>query len=50
MDNFEIINAQMHPARSMLEEEKRMAIPGRRRRDRWATPETALSSWTEKES
>jgi predicted TIM-barrel fold metal-dependent hydrolase len=27
----------------MSEEEKRMIIPGRRRRDRWATPETALS-------
>ena len=43
MDDFEIIDVHTHLARSMSEEENRMAIPGRRRRDRWATPETALS-------
>jgi hypothetical protein len=43
MDNFEIIDFHTHLARSMTEEENRMAIPGRRRRDRWATPETALT-------
>ena len=43
MADFDIIDVHMHLARSMSEEEKRMVIPGRRRRDRWATPETALS-------
>jgi predicted TIM-barrel fold metal-dependent hydrolase len=43
LDNFEIIDAHVHLAPSMSEEEKRMDIPGRRRRDRWATPETAIS-------
>jgi len=43
MDDFEIIDVHTHLARSISEEEKRMTIPGRRRRDRWATPETAIS-------
>ena len=43
MDDFEIIDVHTHLARSMSEEEDRMVIPGRRRRDRWATPRTALS-------
>jgi predicted TIM-barrel fold metal-dependent hydrolase len=43
MVDFEVIDVHTHLARSMAEEEYRMAIPGRRRRDRWATPETALS-------
>ena len=43
MDNFVIIDAHVHLATSMAWEEKRVVIPGRRHRDRWATPETALS-------
>ena len=43
MDNFDIIDVHIHLARSMSEEEMRMVIPGRRRLDRWATPETAIS-------
>ena len=42
MDDFEIIDAHIHLSRSMAEEEKRMVLPGRRTRDRWATAETAL--------
>jgi hypothetical protein len=42
MSDFEVIDVHVHLTRSMSEEEKRMIIPGRRRRDRWATPQTAI--------
>ncbi|TET68193.1 MAG: amidohydrolase [Dehalococcoidia bacterium] len=42
MDDFEIIDAHTHLARTIEEESNYFLIPGRRTRDRWATPERAI--------
>lgn len=42
MDNYEIIDAHVHMARTLEEEINWYAIPGRRERDRWATPEGSI--------
>ncbi len=39
MDGFEIIDAHIHLTRTLDEESNYWLIPGRRARDRWATPE-----------
>lgn len=43
MDDFEIIDVHVHLARTGEEEKKWMVFPGRRRSDRWGTPEGAYS-------
>lgn len=42
MDKFEVIDAHVHMARTLDEEINWYAIPGRRDRDRWATPEGSI--------
>ena len=42
MDDFEIIDAHVHLARSLEEETDSWIYPGLRARDRWATPEKAV--------
>lgn len=42
MDDFEIIDAHIHLARTVAEESNYWAIPGRRARDRLGTPERAV--------
>lgn len=43
MDDFEIIDAHIHLARTLEEECGYWMVPGRRSLDRWATPERAIS-------
>ena len=42
MDDFEIIDAHTHLARTTEEESNYFLVPGRRTRDRWATPERVI--------
>ena len=42
MDDFEVIDAHVHMARNFSEEINWYLIPGRRDRDRWATPEGSI--------
>lgn len=42
MDDFEIIDAHIHMARTPEEERGWWAMPGRRDRDRWGTPEGSI--------
>jgi len=43
MNDFEIIDAHAHLARTVAEESDYWLVPGRRERDRWATPERAIT-------
>ena len=43
MEEFEIIDAHIHLARTVEEESNYWLFPGRRTRDRWGTPERAIS-------
>ena len=42
MTDFEVIDAHVHMARNLNEEINWYVIPGRRQRDRWATPEGSI--------
>ena len=42
MDDFEIIDAHIHLTRDLEEERNYFPFPGRRARDRWATPERVI--------
>jgi hypothetical protein len=42
MDDFEIIDAHIHLARTVEEESNYWLFPGRRTHDRWGTPERAI--------
>ena len=43
MEDFEIIDVHVHLARTIDEESNSWIVPGRRVRDRWATPERVIS-------
>jgi predicted TIM-barrel fold metal-dependent hydrolase len=42
MEDFEIIDMHVHLCRNEEEEKEYFPLPGRRQRDRWATPERAI--------
>lgn len=42
MEDFEIIDVHVHLCRDIEEERNYFPLPGRRERDRWATPERAI--------
>ncbi len=43
MSDTEVIDAHVHLWRSVDQEKRALPLPGRRERDRWGTPETALT-------